>query len=99
MIIMNVRSLSLLCKIVKCQGQPEIAKSSFLRKWRALNHLECLAIEIVGGNVEFDKTWYKCKKCHKLIEGLENHVKCKDCTSYGDKELIKLSEINELYKL
>jgi uncharacterized protein len=52
--------------------------------------IECLAIEIEGGSVEFEKEWYKCKKCFKLIEGLENHIKCKNCTSYGISELISL---------
>lgn len=59
--------------------------------------VECLAIEIEGGKVEFDKQWYKCKKCFKLIDGLENHVQCNNCTSYGDKELVKLNEFNELH--
>lgn len=53
--------------------------------------VECLAIEIDGGAVEFDKEWYKCKKCFKLIDGLENHIKCKDCTSYNNTELVKFS--------
>jgi Zn finger protein HypA/HybF involved in hydrogenase expression len=53
--------------------------------------VECLAIEIEGGNVEFEKDWYKCNKCFKLIEGLENHTKCKDCKTYGNKELIKIN--------
>lgn len=55
--------------------------------------VECLAIEIEGGNVEFAKQWYKCKKCYKLIDGLENHVRCKDCNSYGDMELIHLNQV------
>ncbi len=54
--------------------------------------VECLSIEIEGGNVEFEKEWYKCKKCFKLIEGLENHKKCKDCTSYSNNELINLNK-------
>lgn len=53
--------------------------------------VEGLAIEIEGGNVEFEKEWYKCNKCFKLIEGLENHKKCKDCKTYGIKELIKIN--------
>ena len=53
--------------------------------------VECLAIEIEGGSVEFEKEWYKCKKCFKLIEGLENHIKCKNCTSYNTNELINLN--------
>ena len=34
-----------------------------------------LAIIIEGGNVEFKNDWYKCKKCFKLIQGIENHIK------------------------
>ena len=76
-----------------------ISRPTFTRVYnRALKKIarafvECLAIEIEGGNVEFEKQWYKCRKCFKLIEGLENHIKCENCTSYGDKELVKLNEI------
>ncbi len=55
--------------------------------------VECLAIEIEGGNVEFGKQWFKCNKCFKLIEGIENHIKCKGCDSYGNKELVNLNVI------
>lgn len=51
--------------------------------------IEGHAIEIEGGNIEFDREWYKCKNCHRLIEGLENHVKCQECTAYNDNELTK----------
>lgn len=53
--------------------------------------VEGLVIEIEGGPVEFDKVWYKCKKCFKLIDGLENHIKCKDCTSFNSNELIRIT--------
>jgi predicted DNA-binding protein (UPF0251 family) len=82
-----------------------VSRPTFTRIYnRALKKIakamvECLAIEIEGGHVEFDKEWYKCKKCFKLIDGLESHVKCKSCASYGDKELIKLMETNELHNL
>ncbi len=52
--------------------------------------IECLAIEIEGGAVEFEKQWYKCKKCFKLIDGIENHIKCKNCNSFDEKELYQL---------
>jgi len=55
--------------------------------------VECLAIEIEGGNVEFDKDWYKCTKCFKLIEGLENHIKCENCRSYSENELVNLNTL------
>jgi predicted DNA-binding protein (UPF0251 family) len=48
-------------------------------------------IIIEGGNFEFEKDWYKCQKCFKLIEGLENHVKCADCNRFGEDELVKLN--------
>jgi uncharacterized protein len=52
--------------------------------------VEGKAIEIEGGNYELEKEWYRCKKCFKLIEGLEYHIKCKNCTLYGENELIKI---------
>lgn len=54
--------------------------------------IECLPIEIEGGSVEFSGDWYKCKKCYKLINGLENHIKCSGCESFSDLELIKINE-------
>ena len=53
--------------------------------------IEGKAIEIEGGNYKLDRDWYRCKKCHKLIEGVKNHTKCKDCKAYGDNELIKIN--------
>jgi predicted DNA-binding protein (UPF0251 family) len=57
--------------------------------------VECASIEIEGGKVEFEKQWYKCKKCFKLIDGLENHKKCKNCNYYNDNELIMLNQSNK----
>lgn len=55
--------------------------------------VEGKTIFIKGGNIEFDKDWYKCKKCFRLIEGLENHTKCTDCKRFGTEELIKIDEL------
>ena len=57
----------------------------------AKSFVEGKAIEIEGGNYHLDKDWYRCKKCYKLIQGMENHTKCKDCTAYGESELTKLN--------
>lgn len=57
----------------------------------AVAFVECKAIEIEGGNIEFNKQWYKCRKCYKLIEGLENHTQCKGCDTFGVNELINLN--------
>jgi uncharacterized protein len=58
----------------------------------AIAFVECSSIEIEGGHVEFEKQWYKCKKCFKLIDGLENHTKCKNCNSFNENELVKLNQ-------
>ena len=50
--------------------------------------VESKAIAIEGGNYQFDTDWYRCKKCYKLIEGIENHTKCKNCSSFSNDELI-----------
>jgi uncharacterized protein len=76
-----------------------VSRPTFTRVYnRALKKIarafvECLAIEIEGGNVEFERQWFKCMKCFKLIDGLENHIRCKNCISFGDKELVNLIEI------
>lgn len=77
-----------------------ISRPTFTRIYnRALKKIakafvECLAIEIEGGNVEFEKEWYKCAKCFKLIDGVENHIKCKGCNSFGNIELTMLNQQN-----
>jgi len=53
--------------------------------------VEGKAIIIDGGNYEFDDEWYKCRKCHKLIQGLNNHIKCENCPDYSMEELINLN--------
>ncbi len=53
--------------------------------------VEGKAIEIEGGNYEFDEDWYRCNRCHKLIQGMENHKKCEDCPVYSEQELMKLN--------
>lgn len=54
--------------------------------------VEGLSIEIEGGKVDFGRTWYKCLKCYRLIEGLENHVKCQGCPRYAGSELIQINQ-------
>jgi uncharacterized protein len=55
--------------------------------------VEGLAIEIIGGNVEFDKDWVKCRRCFKMFEGKENHIKCKNCPVFGKDELLSINII------
>jgi len=49
-------------------------------------------ILIDGGNVDFGKQWFRCRKCHKLIGGVENHIPCKNCVSFGNDELKPINE-------
>jgi len=58
----------------------------------AIGFIEGRTIEINGGNYQFQKDWYRCNKCHKLIEGLENHFKCKNCLIFSKNELINLNQ-------
>ncbi len=77
--------------------QMHISRPTFTRiynkalKTIAKAFVEGKAIEIDGGDYFFEQDWYRCKRCNKLIEGLENHVKCEGCTFYGSNELVKLN--------
>ncbi len=53
--------------------------------------IEGKVIKISGGRYYIEGEWYKCKKCSKLIEGIENHVQCYNCKKFGDNELIKFN--------
>ncbi|HZK03308.1 MAG TPA: DUF134 domain-containing protein [Bacteroidaceae bacterium] len=61
------------------------------RKKIALAMVEGKTILIKGGKVDFGKKWYRCKNCFKLINGLENHKKCNNCSFYGDNELLPIN--------
>jgi len=54
--------------------------------------VEGKAIEIEGGDYELENEWFRCKKCYKLIEGIENHVKCENCQIFGTDELVLLNQ-------
>lgn len=56
--------------------------------------IEGKALVIEGGDYELESEWFKCKKCFKLIEGIENHIKCESCTQFGPDELILLNQID-----
>ncbi len=77
--------------------QMNVSRPTFTRiynnalKQIARSFVEGVAIEIEGGNYQLEKDWYRCKKCYKLIEGLENHFKCKNCKAFGENELLKIN--------
>ena len=61
------------------------------RKTIAQALVEGKMIVIEGGNVQFEKQWFRCKRCFKLIGGLENHVRCKDCKTFSNEELMPIN--------
>ena len=83
----------------KAAEQMNVSRPTFTRIYNkaikiiAKAFVEAKAIEIVGGNYQFEKDWFKCRKCHKLIEGIDNHIKCKNCFLYNENELISLNRI------
>jgi predicted DNA-binding protein (UPF0251 family) len=85
--------------------QMNISRPTFTRIYnRALKTIakafvEGKRIEIEGGNFQFEHDWLKCKKCHRLIKGIENHNKCKGCKSFNSNELIRINQSNILQNL
>ncbi len=61
------------------------------RKTIAKALVEGNMIVIEGGNVQFEKQWFRCKRCYKLIGGLENHIKCKNCNTHNNDELTAIN--------
>lgn len=53
--------------------------------------IEGKALEFEGGNYELDQEWYRCGKCHNLIENPENQLECETCTDNNENELINLN--------
>ena len=65
------------------------------RKTIAMALVEGKMITIEGGNVQFDRQWFRCKRCFKLIDGLENHIPCKDCKNFCNDELTPINNIDK----
>jgi predicted DNA-binding protein (UPF0251 family) len=78
--------------------QMQVSRPTFTRIYEqarrsiAKAFVEGRAIVINGGDVRFEKQWYRCRKCHKLVEGIENHTRCAGCTRYSDDELIRINQ-------
>jgi len=62
------------------------------RKTIAQALVEGKMIVIQGGNVDFGRDWYRCRRCHKLVDGLDKHVRCGNCTHFADDELSPLNK-------
>lgn len=65
------------------------------RRSMAKAFVEGKMILIEGGNVEFEHDWYRCRKCHKLIAGLNQHLPCKNCDRYNNEELTLIYQQKE----
>lgn len=48
--------------------------------------VEGKAIDIEGGKYEFDKEWYRCKKCYNLVEGDSPKTMCKTKKDFCKRE-------------
>jgi uncharacterized protein len=78
--------------------QMNISRPTFTRiynsalKTIAKAFVEGKSIEIDGGNFQFEYDWYRCKKCFKIIQGIENHSRCKGCKTYGMNELTRMNQ-------
>lgn len=57
------------------------------RKTIAKAFVEGKMIEIGGGNVDFDRKWYRCRKCHRVMEEEASHKPCGNCNQLGDEAL------------
>lgn len=68
------------------------------RKTIAKAFIEGKMIEIEGGNVDFGRIWYRCRKCCRLVDGVENHVPCKDCDNHWENELIPINRHDGINK-
>jgi predicted DNA-binding protein (UPF0251 family) len=60
------------------------------RKTIARAFVEGKPVIIEGGDFLMESEWYRCGRCHKLFEGLENHFKCEKCPVFGESELTKI---------
>ena len=69
---------------------------SSARKKIAKAIVECKAIIIEGGNVVFDKQWYRCKECDDVYEENEQE-NCPTCKSVNNIENIN-ENINQWRK-
>jgi predicted DNA-binding protein (UPF0251 family) len=78
--------------------QMNVSRPTFTRiynkalKQIAISFVEGKALVFEGGNYTFEKEWFRCKKCFKLIQGMDNHYKCKDCKAFGVNELTSLNQ-------
>jgi predicted DNA-binding protein (UPF0251 family) len=83
-------------------AQMKVSRPTFTRIYNkalrqiAISFIEGRAIEIEGGNYEFEGEWYRCKKCFRLIQGTENHLKCENCIIFGENELINLNKESKI---
>lgn len=57
----------------------------------AIAIVEGKMINIEGGEYILDDDWFRCNKCHKLIQGIHNHIKCGNCSEFSNEELTNLN--------
>ncbi|OJV44876.1 MAG: hypothetical protein BGO29_08125 [Bacteroidales bacterium 36-12] len=60
------------------------------RKSVAKAFVEGKMIVIEGGNVEFDREWFRCRHCHKLVDEDLNRPHCRGKDNHEDNDLIPI---------
>jgi uncharacterized protein len=65
------------------------------RKVVATAFVEGTILVIEGGEVKFDGEWFRCKRCFKLVAGLEMHKRCGNCNTFCPDELVPIIPNNE----
>lgn len=53
--------------------------------------VEGKSIIIAGGDFEFEKNWYKCKRCFKLIDSINHLTNCDECPDDKKEDLENLN--------
>lgn len=67
--------------------------NSALKKF-GQSFVEGKAILIKGGEFEFDKDWFKCSTCFKLIDNIKESKICGDCAVHDTKDHNNIKPIN-----
>lgn len=81
----------------EASAEMNISRPTFTRLYnRALRAVakafaEGKCIEIEGGNYSMENEWYRCRRCKKVFEGVEDHPRCAGCISPRCDEIQKIN--------
>ncbi|NLE31577.1 MAG: DUF134 domain-containing protein [Bacteroidales bacterium] len=61
------------------------------RRTMAAAFVEGKMIMIEGGNVDFGKPWFRCRRCYKLVEGNSEHKHAREGNTDAEEDLQPLN--------